>query len=115
MPVVGHENVPGQEECPARAYPPDRLSQTLKVRVNKGQSGSQRLQVTKKIFPEMSNRRKRDMERIVAQGALASRPILMASGVSKGNVAQGSLSSLAALPPRRGLGGAVCGNSDDPV
>ena len=43
----------------------------------------------------------------------------MASGVSsappKGKVAQGSLSSLAAFPPRRGLGGAVRGNSDDSV
>ena len=61
----------------------------------------------------------RDRERIEAQGSLPSRPILMASGVSsappKGNVAPGSLSSLAAFPPRRGWGGAVRGNSDDPV
>jgi hypothetical protein len=31
------------------------------------------------------------------------------------NVAQGSLSSLAAFPPRRGLGGAAMGSSDYPV
>ena len=61
----------------------------------------------------------RDRERIEAQSSLPSRPILMGSGAStappKGNVAPGSLSSLAAFPPRRGWGGAVCGNSDDSV
>ncbi len=41
VPVVRHENVPREEERPARADAPDRLSQTGKVRANKGQSGSQ--------------------------------------------------------------------------
>jgi hypothetical protein len=59
----------------------------------------------------MSNRRKRDMGRIVTQGSLATSPILMAGSVyttpPEGNVAQGSLSSLAAFPPHRDFGGAT--------
>ena len=41
VPMVRHENVPCEEERPTRAYAPDRLSQTGKVRVNKGQPGPQ--------------------------------------------------------------------------
>ena len=39
-------------------------------------------------------------------------PMATRWGETQENVAQGSLSSLAAFPPRRGLGGAAMGNSD---
>jgi len=41
VPMVRHEDVPCEEERAACAHAPDRLSQTSKIRVNKGQPGPQ--------------------------------------------------------------------------